>query len=88
MRIPDVQAELIELSHKHGIPRLAELAQEMSRRPPRQRAPATSTPMTPELADEIRAMRKANPKMSQMDIARSFNVNPGRVSEALRGKKK
>lgn len=52
------------------------------------KAPATSTAMTPELADAIWYYAKANPKATQHDIGAIFNVNPGRVSEALSGRGK
>lgn len=84
----EIRDELIALSHEHGIPRLAELAEATKRRSPKSKAPTKSATMTPEMAAEIRAVKKANPSLSQMEIARQFNVNPGRVSEALRGKKK
>jgi hypothetical protein len=42
--------------------------------------------MSPELAQEIREFAEANPGLSQQAIA-EFNVNHGRVSEALHGKR-
>lgn len=41
----------------------------------------------PEVAAEIRAYHAANQNLTQSAIARHFNVNPGRVSEALNGKR-
>jgi hypothetical protein len=32
-------------------------------------------------------MKAAEPDLSQAEIGRRFNINPGRVSEALRGKR-
>jgi len=66
---------------------LLELADELRRRHLGPRAPATSTPMTPELADEIREFAAANPGMSHQEMAVVFNVNLGRVSESLSGKR-
>jgi hypothetical protein len=67
---------------------LAQLADELRRRSPTApRAPATSTPMTSELADEIREFAEANPGTSHQDIAVVFNVNHGRISEVLSGKR-
>ena len=43
--------------------------------------------MTPELAQEIREFAEANPGMSHQAIAEQFNVNHGRVSEAIHGKR-
>jgi predicted XRE-type DNA-binding protein len=42
--------------------------------------------MTPELYEEIREFAEANPTTSQQDVAAIFNVNHGRVSEAINGK--
>jgi len=57
----------------------------MTRRSPRERAPAQSTPMTSELAESIRDYKSVNPSATQSDIAAAFRVNGGRVSEALNG---
>jgi predicted XRE-type DNA-binding protein len=43
--------------------------------------------MTAELAEEIRDYAAANPGMSHQAIAEVFNVNHGRVSEAIKGKR-
>lgn len=43
--------------------------------------------MTPELADEIREFAEENPSMSQQDVGVVFNVNHGRISEVLKGKR-
>lgn len=68
---------------------LVQLADELKRRSPTlPRAPATSTPMTPELAEEIREFAEANPGTSHQDIAVVFNVNHGRVSEVISGKRR
>lgn len=50
------------------------------------KAPISSASMTPEMADAIRYYAKAHPSASQHDIGAIFNVNPGRVSEALSGR--
>jgi hypothetical protein len=41
--------------------------------------------MTDALRDAIRAYHVAHPDQPQTRVARVFNVNPGRVSEALSG---
>jgi predicted XRE-type DNA-binding protein len=43
--------------------------------------------MSEQLADEIRAFKREHPGMSQVAISRRFNVNQGRISEALKGKR-
>lgn len=85
MRIPEIQTRLHELAVQLGCAELSTLANELSRRRSPRRAAVNSQPMTPELKDAIRAYHRAHPQAAQTDIARVFNVNPGRVSEALRG---
>jgi hypothetical protein len=43
--------------------------------------------MTDSLKAQIKAMKAAEPNLSQAEIGRRLNLNPGRVSEALRGKR-
>jgi hypothetical protein len=92
MKLPDVAkrmreiAELIESDYQAESGELFELAAEIKRRSG-PRAPANSTPITPELYEEIREYAEANPGMPHQDIAVMFNVNHGRVSEALKGKR-
>lgn len=87
MRLPDIAVRLKELSRHHDIPELSVLADHMKRRRS-EKAPVTSAPMTDELRDQIRLYKEAKPSLSQAEIGRVFNVNPGRVSEALRGKRR
>ena len=93
MKIPEIGARMREIAQQinDGYPALStelfELADELRRRSFGPRAPATSTSMTPELAEEIREYAEANPGMSHQAIAEVFNVNLGRVSETLRGKR-
>ena len=87
MRLPDVATRLRKLATDLGCGELNELANEIGRRPRGRRAPTTSVPMTDELRAKIRAMKRAEPHLSQAEIGRRLNVNPGRVSEALRGKR-
>ena len=87
MRLPEVATRLRELATELGDRELNKLADEIGRRPRGKRAPLTSVPMTDELRGQIRAMKEAEPDLSQAEIGRRFNVNPGRVSEALRGKR-
>lgn len=94
MKIPEVAKRIREISEQISgsfpdeATELAQLADELRRRSPTlPRAPATSTPMTPELAEEIREFSEANPRTSHQDIAVIFNVNHGRVSEVISGKR-
>lgn len=89
MRIPEIRDRLRELASELSCPELNLLASELSRRPVRRRAAPSSAPMTKEMRDAIRAYIRAyhvaHPDRPQADVARVFNVNPGRVSEALNG---
>lgn len=85
MRIPEIRDRLKEIAAESGNPEIASLAEELTRRRPRKRAPVTSAPFTPELAAQIRQYVAAHPTMSNQAVGRVFNVNGGRVSEATRG---
>lgn len=90
MSIPKARDLLVEvLPHIPGPhnKKIVEALSLMYRQPPaRPRAPTTKTTMTPNLAKSIRAYARAYPRAHNQDIADLFNVNPGRVSEALHGK--
>lgn len=49
------------------------------------RRPAVAQPMTPKIAEAIRSYFVAYPRATQQEIANMFNVNIGRVNEALKG---
>ena len=87
MRLPEVAARLRELAVELDCDELSDLADEIGRRPIRQRAPVTSAPMTDALRAQIRAIKAAEPDLSHVEIGRRLNLNPGRVSETLRGKR-
>jgi DNA-binding MarR family transcriptional regulator len=81
--IPEIRARLYELANELGINELSQLADETYRSSPVRRAPRKSLSLTPALAAKIRIFARKNPKMHQRQIAEHFNVNPGRVSEAM-----
>lgn len=87
MRIPEIADRLRGIAAESGLPELFGLADELRRRPAGRRAAPRSRPMSDDLVAEIRAFRHANPRMSQVEISRRFEVNQGRVSEALKGKR-
>lgn len=81
--IPEIRARLRELADIHGIEELHDLADETYRNSPIKRGSNRSARLTPKLAEEIRQYVAKFPKLHQRDVAQRFNVNPGRVSEAL-----
>jgi hypothetical protein len=87
IRLPEVATRVRELAIQLGREELSELADEIARRPSVQRAPKTSASMTDSLRAQIRAMKAAEPDLSHAEIGRLLNLNPGRVSETLRGKR-
>lgn len=58
-------------------------AEDMWRKSPVSVAPKKIRKMTAGTAEAIRAEHRNNPNLSQLDLARLFDTNPGRVSEAL-----
>jgi hypothetical protein len=88
MRLPEVAKRLRELAAQLSCDELNELATEIGRRPSGERAARTSTPITDSLRDQIIAMKEADPNLSQAEIGKRLNLNPGRVSETLKGKRK
>jgi hypothetical protein len=87
MRVREIQKRMRELASIHDIGELRTLADELSRRRPTRVVAPTSSPMTADLRDAIRSFASSHPACSQQAIAERFRVNPGRVSEALRGKR-
>jgi hypothetical protein len=94
MKIREVAARMREIAndiqdhHAKLASELLSLADELKRRPVDVRRVVTSARITPQLTDQIREPAEVNPRLSYQAIAKKFNVNPGRVSEALRGKRK
>lgn len=87
MRIPEIAEQLRAWAHDWGKPELAETADELRRRPSGPRPPPVSQPMSADLVEAIRALKAANPRMTQVEIARRCSVNQGRISEVLKGKR-
>ena len=68
-----------------AVPAYLEYLATQIRRRPGTRGPITSRPMTDAVRAQIRALAAQVPRLSQAEIARRVGVNPGRVSEVLRG---
>jgi hypothetical protein len=83
--IPAIRDRLRELADEHNLEELHDLADQMYRKSHTKRAPTRSPKLTPEMAQDIRDYKSANPDAHQQDIAEKFGVNHGRVSEALEG---
>ena len=91
MKLPEVREMLHNVADDPRMPPdlakvIKYLADETKRRRHRS-VEAVSVPMTADLARRIRAFAKANPGMAQFQIGQVFNVNQGRVSEALHGER-
>lgn len=83
LSIPEIRDRMREIAEENDMDELNELADQMYRNPPKKRAPVRSPKLTPEMAEEIRQYAAANPDAHQQDIAEKFDVNHGRISEAL-----
>ena len=87
MRLPEVATRLRELASEVKCEELQKLANEISRRPITHRAPKQSASMNAEIRAKIRSIKRANPDIPHTVIGVMLNINPGRVSETLRGKR-
>ncbi len=87
MRIPEVRARMIEIAVETGNEELMTLAAALFRRRPVRKAVPQSRPMTPELKAEIRRYASQHPRATLARIGAALDCNPGRVSEALGGKR-
>lgn len=87
MKTPEVRKRLRELAEAHNLPELSALADELKRRSPVYRGKRSSPRMTPERAIAIKAFCDLYPDMSHREIGKVFNVDGGRVSEILNGKR-
>ena len=81
--IPEIRDRLYELADELDNDELRELADQTYRRSPRRRAKNKSDKLTPARAAQIRQYARDNPDAHQREIGAEFNMNPGRVSEAL-----
>ena len=82
--IPDARKQLRKWAKEWGKPELEELADSMYRRTPDYpRAKAERGSLTRDLAIKIRNFKRKNPEMCNRDIGLIFDVDGGRVSEAI-----
>jgi hypothetical protein len=90
--IPRAYAELGELITYAEMPdtvrkRLELIRSWLPRAQSIRRAPTSSVKLTPTVKQRIHDLKLANPRMSEQEIAVAVNVNAGRVSETLTGKR-
>jgi hypothetical protein len=64
------------------------ITMDLSRRPRATDAPPVSRTCTPAMRAQIRAYHAARPTLTQQQIAETFGVTAGRVSEAIAGKRR
>jgi hypothetical protein len=90
MKIPEIRDELTSIADNLDkvADRLTQLCIELHRRPAVRKARASSKPLDKAVAAAIRQTAARHPGWSYHDIAEHYNVNIGRVSEVLRGKRK
>lgn len=87
MTIPEIRDRLHVLADELRCEELHHLAEATRRRRPTRVAPVKSRPIDPAVRKEMRAYAAAHPDAHQRDIGQLFNLNAGRVSESLRGKR-
>lgn len=90
MRLPEVQEELIKVAQQITKlnRRIRELSSHIARRRPIKVAPVSSAKITPEIIEGVKLMSTQHPDWPQTKIGKKFNINAGRVSEILRGKRR
>jgi hypothetical protein len=89
--IPEIRAEMLRTADSLKNPALQYLIRswekELHRRPYVRKASRKSNPCTDQIDRRIRAYARLHKDASQQEIANAHGVNPGRVSEALAGKR-
>lgn len=91
--IPGARAELVRLKvalqkpmdRKDVIAGIDRALQKMHRKSSPRRHTGRHTPMSRALAIEIQEYAAEHPEMTQTEMAAHFDINAGRVSEALNG---
>ena len=87
MNIPEIRERLKQISQERDIPEIAELAEQLRRRYHGRAARKVSETVTPELELRVRQLHVLFPDLAQHKIGELLNLNSGRVSEILRGKR-
>jgi hypothetical protein len=85
--IPQIRARMHELADILKCKELHELADATKRRKPVRRAPPVHAVVTTKLAQEVRDYAARYPSAHLSEIGLKFDLNQGRVSEILAGKR-
>lgn len=85
--IPEIRAEMFEHADRATPAQIRGWAEELKRRPPVKRASPRARGVTPELAERVRLYALAHPTTPNRDIGHHFDIDGGRVSEILAGKR-
>ncbi|WP_296595506.1 hypothetical protein [Phenylobacterium sp.] len=85
--IPEIRSRLHELAIEHGLPELAQLAEETKRQYHGRRASPRARPVDMAIAARVQRFARLHPNMPQREIGRRFGIDGGRVSEILFGKR-
>lgn len=83
--IPQLQLRLTEMAYENDLPELLDIVEEMYRRKAARRAPSQQRGTSSVDRQVIAAYVAAHPTDTYETIARQFNVNVARVSEAFAG---
>lgn len=95
LTIPEIREEMLELSNEAEAltkrlrviaKRIAVLAEETRRRS-YDRAPVTSRRITEDVKRSVRLYASQHPSASHQEMAEAHNINIGRISEILHGKR-
>ena len=68
--------------------RLVKLSAEIKRNRYQRKAPPKCSPITPLIKFNVYKLHRLHPNWTQLQIANKLNINQGRVSEILHGKRK
>lgn len=91
--IPEIRERIVDIAQQVGLlfpdvaRELRALAEETKRRPPVRKAKPRARGITDEVRDRVRAFAANHPSMSMREIGQRHDIDQGRVSEILAGKR-
>jgi len=86
-RMERIRKQLEELAIEHDDIRLMAIAEELHNRKPVRRAPPQRETLVSVHPEAVRLYAKDHPDLDYVGIGAHFNLNAGRVSEAVAGKR-